>query len=219
MTYPDDYINKVICGDCMDVMKQMPDECVDLVVTDPPYNVNINYDNYNDNMKWDEYYEYCEFVIRRLNELSNHRIVIILGSKILRGWWNLLPEAKLIVVKMGAISHNTENNLSLQYHPVLTTIKSNKRMSDLWEDIRWPGEGYFFNEQHYGHPAMTPLKLTQRLISLFSRNTGPIFDPFCGSGTTPVAAKTGGKDFIACDVSNKYCKIAEQRLAQQELFT
>ena len=37
MKYPDDFINKIICGDCLEVMKEMPDKCVDLVLTDPFY--------------------------------------------------------------------------------------------------------------------------------------------------------------------------------------
>ena len=37
MKYPDDFINKIICGDCLEVMKEMPDECVDMVITSPPY--------------------------------------------------------------------------------------------------------------------------------------------------------------------------------------
>ncbi|GAG67241.1 unnamed protein product, partial [marine sediment metagenome] len=43
-------------------------------------------------------------------------------------------------------------------------VKSNKWMPDLWDDIRWPGEGYFYNEPRFGHPAMTPLKLAKRCI-------------------------------------------------------
>ena len=39
MNWPDDYINKIICGDCLEVMKGIPDGAVDLVVTDPPYGV------------------------------------------------------------------------------------------------------------------------------------------------------------------------------------
>lgn len=39
MVFPDDLINKIICGDSLTVMKQMPDECLDLVVTSPPYNL------------------------------------------------------------------------------------------------------------------------------------------------------------------------------------
>lgn len=39
MNWPDDFINKVICGDCLGIMRGMPDRCVDLVVTDPPYGI------------------------------------------------------------------------------------------------------------------------------------------------------------------------------------
>ena len=40
MKYPDDFINKVIQGDCLDIMRQIPDKSVDLVITDPPYGLN-----------------------------------------------------------------------------------------------------------------------------------------------------------------------------------
>ena len=39
MKYPEDYINKIICGDCLEVMKGIPDKAVDLVLTDPPYGI------------------------------------------------------------------------------------------------------------------------------------------------------------------------------------
>ena len=39
MNFPEDYINKIICGDSLAVMQQMPDSCLDLVVTSPPYNL------------------------------------------------------------------------------------------------------------------------------------------------------------------------------------
>ena len=53
MKYPDDYINKIICGDCLEVMKGIPDDSVDLVITSPPYNIGDSvrgkmYSNYND---------------------------------------------------------------------------------------------------------------------------------------------------------------------------
>ena len=43
MNWPDDYINKVICGDCLDVMRSIPDGAVDLVLTDPPYGIGLDY--------------------------------------------------------------------------------------------------------------------------------------------------------------------------------
>ena len=40
MKYPEDFINQIICGDCLEVMKFIPDESIDLVLTDPPYGIN-----------------------------------------------------------------------------------------------------------------------------------------------------------------------------------
>jgi DNA modification methylase len=44
MKYPEDYINKIICGDCLEVMKGIPDKAVDLVLTDPPYGLDFDYE-------------------------------------------------------------------------------------------------------------------------------------------------------------------------------
>ena len=44
----DDLINKITCADCMDILKQLPDKCIDLVLTDPPYGIDVidsHYDN------------------------------------------------------------------------------------------------------------------------------------------------------------------------------
>lgn len=52
------YINKVINGDCAEVMREMPDSFVDLIVTSPPYGVNINYDVHDDDMEISQYLEF-----------------------------------------------------------------------------------------------------------------------------------------------------------------
>ena len=41
----ENYINKVICGDCLEVMKDMPDKSVDLILTDPPYGIGVQHKN------------------------------------------------------------------------------------------------------------------------------------------------------------------------------
>jgi len=56
----DKYLNKIICGDCLEIMKDMSDNSVDLVITSPPYNCGINYDVYKDNLNWEEYLRWCE---------------------------------------------------------------------------------------------------------------------------------------------------------------
>ena len=214
--WPDDFISKIICGDCLEVMKEMPDRCVDLVLTDPPYNVKKDYGIFKDRLTPKKYQALVGNLVNEFRRLSNNKIVIILGSKgdILRSWWNCMPDAKLIIVRMGATSNNKIKNLGLQYRALLTTVKSKKWMPDLWEDIRWPGEGYFFNEPRYGHPAMTPFKLAKRCLNLFSNEKNVILDPFLGSGTMSRASKDLYCDFIGIEINPDYCKIAEERLAQ-----
>ena len=53
-------IGKIINGDCIEVMKTLPESCIDLIVTSPPYGVNINYDVHNDDMTLEEYLEFSE---------------------------------------------------------------------------------------------------------------------------------------------------------------
>ena len=53
-------INQIIPGDCLESMKNLHDESVDLVVTDPPFNIGKNYNSYKDKMKKEEYIKWCE---------------------------------------------------------------------------------------------------------------------------------------------------------------
>jgi len=56
------------------------------------------------------------------------------------------------------------------------------------------------------------------MISLFSNKDNLVFDPFMGSWTTARACKDLGRNFIGCEISEKYCQIGEQRLRQQNLI-
>jgi len=56
----ENYIGKITNGDCVEVMEQMPESTIDLIVTSPPYSVNINYDVYNDNTTLEEYLDFSK---------------------------------------------------------------------------------------------------------------------------------------------------------------
>ncbi len=206
----------IYCADCRDILPLIPDKSIDLILTDPPYNVGKDYGIYKDDLKPKEYWKLASWMKDEIKRLARGQCALILGSygDILRGWWNILPDAKLIIVKMGAISRNCAKNLFLQYHTVLTTVPSNRKIPDLWEDIRWPGEGYFFNEDRYGHPAMTPEKLARKLASLFSPENGIITDPFLGVGTMATGAKIVGRKAIGIEIEERYCHTAVERLRQ-----
>ena len=69
------------------------------------------------------------------------------------------------------------------------------------------------NENGIDHPAMFPVSLAEQLILTCSREGDLVCDPFCGAGSSLVAAKHLGRDFRGFDVSRKYVKMALQRLA------
>jgi modification methylase len=63
-----------------------------------------------------------------------------------------------------------------------------------------------------GHPAPFPVALANRVVKLFSYLDDVVLDPFCGSGTTCLAASLGGRHYLGVDVSESYCELARARL-------
>lgn len=54
---PIDYENKIICGDSLQEIKKLPDNCIDIIITSPPYNFNMKYDTFEDDTNWDNYFD------------------------------------------------------------------------------------------------------------------------------------------------------------------
>jgi len=212
--YQDKWVT-IYHGDCREILIADGYSAEYRLMTDPPYNVGKNYGVYKDNLSKQEYQSEIEWLTTKGKDAFNNQMVFILGSKNLLEWWRFIPDAKLVVVRMGATSDNHIKNLTLQFHPILTTVPSNIKMPDLWEDIRWPGEGYFFNEERYGHPAMTPEKLAYRLVNLFSLPRSIIVDPYLGSGTFARVAKLANRFCIGIEIEEKYCEIAAKRCCQE----
>lgn len=76
-------VNQIICGDCIEIMKSLPDKSVDLVFADPPFNIGIKYDTHNDNMPYEEYYKWSEKWIGEIGRLlkNNGAIYIAIGDE------------------------------------------------------------------------------------------------------------------------------------------
>ena len=54
---PEDSVNKIVCADSLDYLKTLPDNCIDIIITSPPYNFGLDYENHNDTSHWDQYYD------------------------------------------------------------------------------------------------------------------------------------------------------------------
>lgn len=68
------------------------------------------------------------------------------------------------------------------------------------------------NMKEYGHPAMFPEQLVERVLKLFSYKNDVVLDPFNGAGTTTVVAKRLHRRYLGIDISREYCDTALKRL-------
>jgi site-specific DNA-methyltransferase (adenine-specific) len=89
------------------------------------------------------------------------------------------------------------------------TVNPLKCRGTVWQYSTSNTEG---NRLKLQHPATYPDKLAGDLILCFSEPNDLVLDPMCGSGTTCVAAKQNGRQFIGIEISEEYCKIAHKRI-------
>lgn len=230
--------NKILCGDSLELMRTLPSESIGLIVTSPPYNLKnssgngmkdgrggkwknaqlINgYQNYNDCMPYDKYVKWqhdCLLEMMRLIPddgaiFYNHKWRVQKGllqdrSEILKG----LPVRQIIIWRRkGGINFNagyflpTYEVIYLIAKPKFKMRPKSSSYGDVWE---------FSQEMDNPHPAPFPVDLIERIISCSYSDV--ILDPFMGSGTTAVAAKNQGRDYIGIEVSEEYCNMAIKRI-------
>lgn len=211
MNYPDDFINKVIQGDCLEIMKQMPDKCVDLVLTDPPYGLGNRLSDGGGKLKntpmavlyrestWEDILPPQE-VFDEIFRISKNQIIF--GGN----YFNLPPTRGFIVWD------------KKQSPPTLSSCEY------IWTSFDYPSkiirkESTDLSRQH---PTQKPVDVIGFCINyaetVLHKNVGTILDPFLGSGTTARACKNLHRNFIGIEISEKYCEIARQRLGQEILF-
>jgi len=233
-------VDRIICGDCLDVMKDMPDNSVDLVITSPPYNTGGKslgyhpnsktgdnfYDQHKDNMANDEY---GVFLFERIAESLNVARYSFWDIQILSGNKAIMVKtmeafAKFLkdvfVWQKQAVSQITRGRTAKGFELVLMFGKDDNMT---FEYNNFPPNGYVPNirtwyktESIPEHHATFPLPLPLYFIQHFSKEGDLILDPFCGSGTTCVAAKMLGRHYIGIDISEKYCQIARKRIEAAE---
>ncbi len=203
-------LNKIYCMDCLEGLKKIPDNSIDLIVTDPPYGMNFLSNHRKE--KYDRIEGDNEFPIWVFNELFR---IAKKGIYVFCRWDNLKdipkPKSFLCWVKnnwsMGDLQHEHGRQWEgIAFYP-MKEHKFIKRIPDIIKSKR-TGNNL--------HPTEKPRDLIRQIIN--ANECESILDPFAGSGSFLVAGKECGKNFIGFEISPEYCKIAEKRLAQEVLF-
>mgnify|MGYP004417312646 CR=1 FL=1 len=257
----EDMINKVVWGDCLEVMRLMKDKSVDLVITSPPY------DNLRDYQGYDFNFEGIAKELFRIVK-DGGVVVWVVGDATIDGSETGTSFKQALYFKeIGFNLHDTMIYQKINYIPLThkryeqefeymfvlsrggpktfnPLLKKNKLGGKKYNPNRprdYDGNAIRHNRseeltfKEYGqkgnifgyivgagnektnHPATFPEKLVSDHIKSWSNEGDIVLDPMNGSGTTTKTAKQLGRNFIGIEISEKYCKIADDRLRQEIL--
>lgn len=238
LQWPGDFIDKFICMNTIDAMKQMPDASIDLIVTSPPYNLKnstgngmkdgrggrwknaalINgYSNYDDNMPHDDYVKWQRECLAEMLRLIpddgaifyNHKWRVQAG--LLQDRSDIVsgfPVRQIIIWKRKGGINFNAGYFLPTYEVIYLIAKPNFKLAAK-SNVR--GDVWEFRQEVKNiHPAPFPLELIEQIIS--STNAKIVLDPFMGSGTTALAARNLNRNFIGIDISPEYCEMARRRM-------
>jgi DNA modification methylase len=219
--------HRLICADCSDkrsISKLLEDAKVDLVFTDPPYNVDFDYNTHKDDLKPEEYEEFCKTWFTILTELSD-RIIITPGPKNVGHWYNIQQPTDIATW----YKPNSSTWATLFYkrccEPILfygegfTTFlkeeRNNKRrVTDLYQQVRILDK---LEREARSDLKVTrfapekPVELIKELITEYSNHGQSILDIFIGSGTTIVAAEQTHRKCYGVEIDPMYCDVIIKR--------
>lgn len=206
--YQDDSVT-IYHGDARDVLAGLT---ADALITDPPFNVGKDYGESTDDLPGTAYRALIREVIATGPEVQ----AWVTPTKRLSLFHTMLPDALPVVVRRGAQGPKRWGWYD-QFDLILVRGKPNEWTSNLWENIRLKGEGFYFREETYGHPGYTPEPIMRRLVALLSAPSETIIDPFAGTGTSLYAAKSLGRRAIGIELDERWCDVAARRCAQEVL--
>jgi len=237
---PTKFCNKIISGDVLKVMKKIPDETVDIVVTSPPYNLKNStgngmkdgrggkwsnaallngYAGHGDCMPHDEYVAWQRQCLKEMLRVTKKDGAIFYNHKwrvqagLLQDRHDIVsgfPVRQIIIWKRAGGINFNPGYFLPTYEVIYIIAKKGFKLAPKANSF---GDIWEFpQEMKNTHPAPFPIALIDRIIT---STTGQIIlDPFMGSGTTAIAAKINDRDYIGIEIAPEYVELAEQRISE-----
>lgn len=235
----------LILGNCIEELKLIEENSVDLVFTSPPYNMNLRvrdgkycsrqlvkelstkYENYDDNLSMEEYYYFITNIIDDLLRVCKgyifFNVQILTGNKVAlyKAIGKYAEQIKEFIIwdKVNAQPAIGDGVLNSQFEVILVLSKNNamtrqfdkcnfKRgtLSNVWKQKREKSD-------NKNHGAVFPLEIAELIVDNFSEVGDVVLDPFLGTGTTGVASKLTGRNFIGIEIDEEYFNKAKGRIS------
>lgn len=236
---------KLLHGDCLDLMKDIPDNSIDMILCDPPY-FKIVKDRWDNIWKIKE--EYLNFIRQLAFEwnriLKKDSNLFIFTSRQLNKEINFIldchfnEQRNIIWCRKRNIETTRGKSLSSGYEPISfyskgkikfnsIKIKSNNKRKEYTEGFLKEGVSLsdcwldipalpHNSKEKVNHPTQKPISLMERILLLGSNVGDSVLDCFMGSGSTGVACVNTNRDFIGIELDEKYFEIAKKRIEEAQ---
>src|SRR6266571_247014 len=221
----------LVVGDCLKVLKSLPDDGLDLVVTSPPYDGQPRYGNGDERgtlqyemIFWlrERGFLFCEDFVwgkpspppgrfnRFLKDAVEYCFQFAKTPK-----WQFFPEHCLTPARWDAKDRERRKKLAHNYVRVNEPSGQGRKRVQAGPDMVRPSTLLHFepefNPNPANHPARFPLALPTFFIKLLSKPGQVVFDPFGGTGTTALAAEKLSRRWLVTEIDPKYAAVAPQR--------
>jgi len=220
---------KLLHGDCLEIMKDIPDNSIDCVLTDPPYNIAKD-NNFHtmgrqgiDFGEWDKGADILSFICEIPRILKKDGSIIIFND-----WKNLgdivrecekfgfITKDMIRWEKSNPMPRNRDRRYVTDYEcAVWLTNKKAKwvfnRQSETYDRPCYTGSLTPKSEK-VGHTTQKPIYLMENLIKTHTNQLDTVLDMFMGSGSTGVACQNLNRKFIGIEKDDKYFDIAKKRI-------
>jgi site-specific DNA-methyltransferase (adenine-specific) len=207
-------LNQAFNVDCLEFMKELPDKCIDLVLTDPPYGINQgggtnksrgklatsqDYKDYNDKhpLSKEHFQEMIRVSRHQIFFGANHYISLIpFDSSSWLVWDKLNGETDFADCELAYTSHKTAVR---KY------------------EFRWQGmlQGNMKNKEKRIHPNQKPVDLFSMILRDYSEENQLIFDACLGSFAVPIACHKNKVNWLGCELDADYFKSGYHRYEQE----
>jgi site-specific DNA-methyltransferase (adenine-specific) len=264
--------NKIINGDCIKVMASLPESCVDLIVTSPPYNVGIDYDSYNDRQSMEDYWQFTKDWLSESYRIlkDDGRIAVNIpyevnvqdrGGRILfmSEFYQIMKNLGFKFFGLVDLDENSPHRSKTTawgswmspsapyiYNPKECVILGYKKnhIKKIKGEPQWKGElvdleqedgtikkkmmyqeedkkefmslvygqWEYFADTKQQTKATFSMDIPMKAIKILTYKNDLVLDPFTGSGTSLVAAEVSGRRWIGIELSEKYSKVAKDRV-------
>lgn len=236
-----DKMINIVLGDCINELKSIRSNSVDLIIADPPYNVGKDYGNKSDKQDFDEYLEFSKKWLSECYRILKKEgtIYVFIGFRYISYLYQIM-EKDLGMNFINWISwHYTQGigktkGFSPRHDDILMFSKSANYKFNL-DDIRVPQKFYrkvnnmrganpgdvwavshihFCQKERQPHPTQKPEAIIERMVLASSDERDLVVDPFCGSGTTLRVCQQLNRKAIGIELNEDYVSQTKERLAR-----